>query len=159
GRRGVAPGPIRALPSSVLAREGTVLLDARGLAVTAASRDAVDHYDATLASYLRFRRDTGDHLKAALAADPDFVLGHATRGYFMMLFETRAFHERAAKAHAAALQGLERGAATPRERAHVDALGAWVSGDFEGAVRRWDALLIEHPRDVLALKLAQYGFF
>jgi tetratricopeptide (TPR) repeat protein len=133
--------------------------DSRGLAVTAASRATVDHYDATLASYLRFRRDTGDHLKATLASDADFALGHATRGYFMMLFETRAFQERARHSLAAAAAALEKRPATPRERAHVDALRAWVVNDLEGAVRRWDAIAIEHPRDALALKLAQYGLF
>jgi tetratricopeptide (TPR) repeat protein len=136
-----------------------VLSDCRGLAVTAASGEAVRHYDATLASYLRFRSDTGENLKQTLSADPDFALGHATRGYFMMLFESRPFHERAAKSLASAEAALAKAAVTGRERAHVDALRAWVVGDFAGAIRRWDAILIDHPRDVLALKLAQYGHF
>src|ERR1051325_10790633 len=38
--------------------------DVRGLPLTAASQAAVDAYDATVGSYLRFGRDTGDLLKA-----------------------------------------------------------------------------------------------
>ena len=48
---------------------------------------------------------------------------------------------------------------TSREAAHVATLAAWVAGDFAGAVLRWEAIAAEHPRDVLALKLAQYGRF
>jgi tetratricopeptide (TPR) repeat protein len=136
-----------------------MLTDCRGLPVTASGGEAVRHHDAAVASYLRFRSDTGEHLKQALAADPDFALGQTTRGYFMMLFETRPFHERARKALAAADAALAKRDASPRERAHVDALRAWAGGDLAGAVRRWDAILLDHPRDALALKLAQYGLF
>ena len=33
------------------------------------------------------------------------------------------------------------------------ALRAWVDGDFYGAVQRWRAVLVEYPRDLLALQL------
>jgi tetratricopeptide (TPR) repeat protein len=49
--------------------------------------------------------------------------------------------------------------ATPRETAHVAALAAWVEGDFAGATACWEAIAAEHPRDILALKLGQYGRF
>lgn len=34
-----------------------------------------------------------------------------------------------------------------------------MSGDFAGATARWEALAAQYLRDLLALKLAQYGFF
>ena len=75
--------------------------DARGLPVTAASEAAVRALDGTVDAYLAFRSDTGDRLKEAQAADPACVLAHTLRGYFMLLFETRPFHERAKKSLAA----------------------------------------------------------
>ena len=50
--------------------------DARGLVCSSRSANAVAHFDATIGEYLGFGRATGEHLKAALAADPDFVLAH-----------------------------------------------------------------------------------
>ena len=34
-----------------------------------------------------------------------------------------------------------------------------MAGDFAGATSRWEALTAQYPRDLLALKLSQYGFF
>ena len=43
--------------------------DCFGLAMTAASREAVEHYDEALRAFLGYRHDTGGHLKQALAAE------------------------------------------------------------------------------------------
>ena len=129
--------------------------DVQGLELTAASASAAAAYDAAVAAYCGLRRDAGDHLKQIFAADPDMAMGHVLRGYFMQLFATRKASERAAQSLAAA----ERAAANPREAAHRAALAAWVAGDVSGAVERWETILGEHPRDLLALKLAHYGSF
>ncbi|BBK42730.1 tetratricopeptide repeat protein 38 family protein [Allostella vacuolata] len=131
--------------------------DARGLAVTAADPAVVAHIDASLAGFLAFRKDTGDRLKPALALDPECVFANVLRGYYMMLMGNRTLVPRAAKSLAAAEKAAA--GATARERAHVEALRLWVAGDFAGAVRRWEALLPEHPRDVMALRLANFGHF
>jgi hypothetical protein len=133
--------------------------DRRGLEVTAASADAVAHLDEAVAAYCGLRLDTGDHLKAALAADPDLLLGHVLKGDFLMLFGKRDFVRRAAHGLAAAEATAARRGATPREAAHLDALRAWVAGDLAGAVARWEAVLADDPRDLAAAKLAQYGRF
>jgi hypothetical protein len=44
--------------------------------------------------------------------------------------------------------------ATPREKAHVAALDAWIAGDVEGASRIWDEIVAAHPLDALAFRLA-----
>jgi tetratricopeptide (TPR) repeat protein len=133
--------------------------DARGLAVTAASEAAVRGLDATVEAYLAFRADTGERLKETQAADPACVLAHVLRGYFMLLFETRPFLERARKALAAADAALASSEATPRERAHVEALRSWCRGEWEAATAQLDAILIDHPRDAVAFKMAQYLHF
>ncbi len=134
-----------------------VFADARGVAVTAADPAVVDHIDASLQSFLGFRKDTGERLKPALALDPDCVFANVLRGYYMLLMANRTLVPRAAKSLAAA-EKIAAGA-TPRERGHVEALRAWVGGDFAGAVARWEALLPENPRDLMAMRLANYGHF
>ncbi|HKX37922.1 MAG TPA: tetratricopeptide repeat protein, partial [Burkholderiales bacterium] len=39
------------------------------------------------------------------------------------------------------------------------ALGRWIAGDIDGALRQWEAVLAESPRDVLALRLAHANYF
>jgi tetratricopeptide (TPR) repeat protein len=133
--------------------------DARGNAVTASGPLPVTLLDNAVDAYLGFRKDTGDRLKAALTAEPDFVLAHCLRGYFMMLFGQRAMVSRAQRSLDAAQASARATGATPREVAHVAALAAWVEGDFAGATARWEAIAADHPRDILALKLGQYGRF
>ena len=83
--------------------------DERGLKLSAANEDAVRHLDAALSAYCGLRRDTGDHLKRALATDPRFAMAHILRGNFMMLFGKREMVPRAAQALAAAEAGLASG--------------------------------------------------
>jgi len=131
--------------------------DVRGLELSAAGEAAARHYDETIEAYLGFRRDTGERLKRTFAADPEMPMAHCLRGYFMQLFAHAPLHRRAresaAKAEAAAA------GATARERAHVAALRAWVADDVAGATQIWEDILVEHPLDVLALKLAHYTHF
>jgi tetratricopeptide (TPR) repeat protein len=133
--------------------------DRRGLALTVANADAAARYDETVEAYLAFSRETGNCLKQALAADPDMVMGHCTRGYFMKLFCNPPFEVRAKQAAAAAEAAMAKTGATPRERLHVAALKSWCDGDFEAAVARCEDILLDHPRDLLAHKLAHFIYF
>jgi hypothetical protein len=133
--------------------------DAHGNPVTTSGPGPATLLDDAVTAYLGFRKDTGDRLKAVFVADPDLVLAHCLRGYFMMLFGQRAMVPRAQRSLEAARAAAQTIGVTPREAAHMAALAAWVAGDFAGATGRWEAIAAEHPRDVLALKLAQYGCF
>jgi tetratricopeptide (TPR) repeat protein len=133
--------------------------DARGLPVTAASADAVRHYDEVIDAYLHFAKDTGVHLKQALGADPEFTLAHCTKGYFFQLFCNRALDVKARQSLDTARALAEKNELTPRETLHLHALACWVAGDLNGAAACWDSILFAHPRDLLALKLATYTHF
>jgi hypothetical protein len=113
--------------------------------------------DHAVEGYLAFRKDTGDRLKATLVAEPNSVRGQCLRGYLMMLFGQRAMVSRAQRPLDAAQAAARSVCVTPREAAHVAALAAWVAGDFGGATACWESIAADHPRDVLALKLAQYA--
>ena len=54
--------------------------DVRGLAVTAASGDAVRRLDEAIDSYLGARSDTRTRLEAVIADDPDFALAQCIDG-------------------------------------------------------------------------------
>jgi tetratricopeptide (TPR) repeat protein len=137
--------------------EAIMLSDARGLTVTATSPEAVAHLDATVAAYCGMRLDTGDRLKQALAADPGFLFAHTLKGYFMMLFAKRDFVARARQSLAAAETASRAVGGTAREREHLAALRDWVGGDWHRALSRWETILVDHPRDLVALRLAQYS--
>ncbi|HSS66864.1 MAG TPA: tetratricopeptide repeat protein [Gammaproteobacteria bacterium] len=137
----------------------TTFADARGLAITAASAEAVRHYDGVMDAYLHFAKDTGAHLKQALGADPDFALAHCTKGYFFQLFCNRALEAKARQSLETARALAKTSALTPREELHLHALACWVAGDLGGAAACWDGILFAHPRDILALKLATYTHF
>jgi tetratricopeptide (TPR) repeat protein len=133
--------------------------DCRGLPLTIASADAAAAYDATLAAYQGLRADTGDRLKEALALDPDCPLTLTTRGYFMLLFAQKGLVAKAKDSLAAAEMAAAARGVTARERRHIAALRAWCAGDADTALAEWEAILAEHPRDVLAIRLAHFWHF
>lgn len=135
------------------------LTDRRGLAVTAASPESVARLEATIAAYCIFSKDTGDRLKEALAGDKHLVMAHLLRGYFMLLLVKRELIPRAQQALGAADAAMAEAGATPREKLHRRALAAWIARDQTGAIDILESILATYPRDIVALKLAQYLLF
>lgn len=134
-----------------------IIADERGLDLTAVNATAVEHYDETIRRLLENRLNAADALKQTLTADAEFVMGHCLKGYFGMLAGTSTAVPRVRETLAfieARLDGL-----TERERMHVAALRAWSEGDFPGADMLWDAILYEHPMDLLALRLQHFTTF
>lgn len=131
--------------------------DKRGVPCTAASREAVDALDAVIDEYLGFGRNTGTLLKQVAALDPEMPMAQVLRGYFFHLMGNAALLPRARKSLETAEAFAEH--ASRRERMHVAALAAWCDGDLTGAVQLLEETLIEHPRDILALKLAHFLHF
>ncbi len=131
--------------------------DAHGLHVTAASAAAVQAFDHTLMGYLNYRADIPQRMTALVDADPDFGLAHCLKGYFAMLSYKQSAVPTAGAAVADAMRCAQR--ATPRERAHVAALRCWIDGEPDRAAAIWEQILQEHPRDVLAFRLAHFVNF
>jgi hypothetical protein len=95
-------------------------------------------------------------LKRALQADPAMPMALCLQGYFMHLMGLPAL---AAKARSVLGSLKKISGLNPRERAHVSALGAWCDGELERTCELFDGILRDHPRDFLALKLANYLYF
>ena len=135
-----------------------MLTDVRGLALTTESEAAASAYDQAIESYFEYRLNTGKCVKRAIEADPEFAMAHCLMGYLFMLFGTTAVLDRARAAHRTAAEcGADR--ITPREAAHIAALGAWIGGGMERTCALWDEILVEHPLDLLALRLQHFALF
>ncbi len=131
--------------------------DAHGLAITTQSAEAAAAFDDVVMGYLKYRADTAARLQRLLVADAEFVLAHCLQGYFAMLAYRQDMVPAAVRAEAMARSLAAH--ATPRERAHVAALGSWIGGELDAALAAWEAILRDHPHDVLAFRLAHFTNF
>lgn len=130
-----------------------------GLAYTTNHPDSAVRFDDLVSAYLGFGRDIGDQLKALLADDRDMPLAHVAKGYFFKLFGSAAMSERARKSLVEAERLFESAEATDRERLHLEALRAWCADDLDRTTDAWEAILLDHPKDVFALRLAHFNHF
>jgi tetratricopeptide (TPR) repeat protein len=131
--------------------------DMHGLPISTASTEAAAAFDRALTGYLKYRADAGQRLAAVFAADGEFGLAHCLKGYFAMLSYKQGNVPVASEAVKQAR--LMSAHATPRERAHAAALEAWIAGDLDRALGIWEQILADHPRDVLAFRLAHFNNF
>ena len=97
-------------------------------------------------------------VERAIAADPAWPLPHAIKAGYLWSLTEAAFEPEAAQ-HLERAQALVHAATPARERAHLEALQLIAQGRWAAACRAWDLLLIDHPRDVLALQWAQLWDF
>ena len=133
--------------------------DQHGVELTAAGPEAVGQFDRAVSDYLRIGNRTLGFLDAALASDPDLLMAHCAKGYFQA-FNTRwgvagGMHESLAEAE----RVLAAHGATAGEQLHVAALRALTRGNLVETVRLWEEILLQQPRDALALRLAHSYYF
>ena len=130
------------------------LADRWGVPVLRASEAGVAAFNAAVESLLALAGDPMAEAEAAAAADPDMVLAQVCRAYLSLYGMTAAGVTQAARI----LAGLD-GADGEREALHLRAARAWAAGDWTGAARALERALVAHPRDALALKVAQDLYF
>jgi tetratricopeptide (TPR) repeat protein len=131
--------------------------DIHGLPISTASGEAAAAFDHAVFGYLKYRADTAARLGAVFAADGEFALAHCLKGYFALLSYRQANTPVAIEAAQAARRATAN--ASPRERAHVAALEAWIAGDLDRALGIWEQILSEHPLDVVAMRLSHFNNF
>jgi hypothetical protein len=131
--------------------------DRRGNPVSTRSQDALDHAERALWRLMTFYGVPLEDLDAASAADPGWVLPELMKAGFLIGLSEAAL----ARQGVALLDAVEPRIpnANARERAHHAALRRLGSGDWAGACSAWEALLLEHPRDALALQWAHLHDF
>jgi hypothetical protein len=128
------------------------LKDSRGLRLGTASRAAADRADEALWQMMTFADTPRLALQAAREADPGWALPLLLDAGFRLGLNQP--DDRAAARELLASAGALASRATARERAHLEALARLQDGRVSAALRVWDDLLLEHPRDALALHWA-----
>jgi hypothetical protein len=128
------------------------LRDAQGNAVSTASHEALAFAEKALWRMMSFYGTPADDLDAAVAADPAWLLPRVMQaGFPLGLTEPSLVADaRAALAQAELLAAN----ANERERAHLAAVALIAQGDWSSAGAGWEAILLAHPRDALALQWA-----
>jgi hypothetical protein len=131
--------------------------DARGNPCASHSRAALDAAEQALWRMMSFYDTPLADLDRAIAADPGWALPHVMKaGFVLSLTEASLLPE--AAVHLARADALASNA-TPRERAHLQAVRRVLDGRWRAACRVWDELLLEYPCDALALQWAQLWDF
>jgi tetratricopeptide (TPR) repeat protein len=132
-------------------------LDARGNPCSSSQAKARDAVERALWRMMSFYDTPLEDLAQAEQHDPSWVLPHVMQaGFFLSLTEESLVGQaQTALQKAEALQAH----ATARERQHIQALNALIQGRWLQAARHWDELLLEYPRDALALQWAHLWDF
>lgn len=128
--------------------------DGYGLPVSTESSAALEAYDRGVAGVLGWHRRTVDFFQEATAADPGFALAHGGLGLSLFV-EERFAEARAAIRTARALVG----AASDRERSHVEALGLYVEVRMAEAERAMRDHLAAYPADLLVAQRLYFLWF
>ena len=126
--------------------------DARDLAVSTSSAQALEHFETALTQFHGYTGDPLATMQQALQADSEFALAHLFNAFAMFTASEQrylpAVRESIAKASAL---GAKMNA---RERALLDAAELLVEGKWRDASRAFDSILIEYPHDALAIQTA-----
>ena len=110
-------------------------------------QDAVDRYDDAVGHLLAYHEQLVDAATSLATDEPDFPMGQIL-GAYLALATSDARDVPGAMEVAAHLDTLT---LNDREAAHRAAIGTWLAGDWHGAARRLDGLLIRWPTDLLGL--------
>jgi hypothetical protein len=133
------------------------LHDARGHLCGTSSQAALALAERALWRMMSFYEPPLADLDAAIAEDPQWLLPPLMKAGFLLSLTEASLVPQAAQllADAAPLESQ----APTREQAHFAALREVADGRWHHACRVWDELLIEHPRDALALQWAHLWDF
>jgi len=126
--------------------------DARGIPVSTGSAEAIALYESAIVQLHSYVGDPIATIDRALVASPEFVAGHAFKALALATFSERQFAP--AIADAVALARRHGAKANARERGLTAAAQHLSNGLWNDACVALDAVLVEYPRDALALQVA-----
>jgi len=133
------------------------LVDPRDNRLGTTSHEAADRVETALWRMMSFFDTPLADLDAARSADPGWALPLVMQAGFLLSLTEPQHQAEALRLLDAAEPLLQE--APVRERAHFEAQRAVAEGRWQHACRLWDELLLEHPRDALALQWAQLWDF
>jgi tetratricopeptide (TPR) repeat protein len=128
----------------------TTRVTERGEPVSCNDDTALALYEHALTQFQSYRGDPIATIDQALTIAPDFVMGHVLKAMLFMTLSERRFAEQARVSVASAEALLPR--ANDREQALVAAARTLVNGDWGAGAAALDRVLVDHPRDILAIQ-------
>lgn len=131
--------------------------DRNGLAYTATRLESAETFADLTSAYMRFLPETGDILDDLFAEDPEMPMAICAKGYFAKLMGNGEDARRARDFSQKLDDRLDSTSANERERRHASALSAWTAGQLDRATDFWEQILLDDPRDGLALSLAHFA--
>lgn len=126
--------------------------DKWGNPVSNASASTLGRYEQAADLFLCYSVRAAETIDAALAEAPDFVMGHCFKAATLAIANEKTFLPQLAETLNAATALADH--ANDRERRHIGAACAWLDGDLPHAARIYDELVLDYPRDTVALQLA-----
>lgn len=130
--------------------------DSFGYSLSGAERSAAQHFDKAVGELRCYIDDPVATIDQALAASPQFVMGHLFKAYLHLL-GTEPSGFAVARDCLAAAQRLP---ANERERGHLAAVAALTASRWHEASRALEDVAIAFPHDGLALQIGhQIDFF
>jgi tetratricopeptide (TPR) repeat protein len=133
------------------------LIDCRSNSVSTNNSQALAAFERASALWHSYTLDPLAAVEEALALDPDFVMAHCFKAGLFVTSSERGALGPLADTIAAIERNWSR--ANARERAHCNAARAWLRGDLAGSIRQYGDILLDYPRDLLALQFAHVGDF
>lgn len=129
--------------------------DSLGLEYTASDASSVDTFNEAITAYLASSKAVMPVLESVIETDNEMVMAQCLRAYMLKLAADPRF-EAPFHGIVSALPGKP---ANDRERQHIAALDAWARNDLAETVQRLEHILVDHPRDMVALRIAHYLHF
>jgi tetratricopeptide (TPR) repeat protein len=143
---------IRSVARSVVRSAAPPRVDSRACPVDTQSSDAIEHFETAMQRLVSYYGNAIEALDRAIDADSDWALAYLAKANCLLALNERKFAAEARQcldqANLCATQSSR------RERMHLAATTTCADGHWHEAVRRWEAILIEYPRDILALACA-----
>jgi tetratricopeptide (TPR) repeat protein len=114
--------------------------------------DSSDRFRPILEAILASRGNLSRDIDTSLAADPDSLFGHCLRAAIIVRGDDA--RRRSAVAESVnAIEAISRDV-NSQARRHASAARAWLEGDHALALERYGAIIVDFPRDILALVVA-----
>ncbi len=114
--------------------------------------DAPERFQPILEAFLANRGNLSCDIDAALAADPQSLSGHRLRTAIIVRGDDAS--RRSAVAESTDIIEAISHEVSSQARRHASAARAWFDGDHALALERYGAIIVDFPRDILALVVA-----
>ena len=134
-----------------------MLADIHDLALTVSEPQALEQFEKSLLALRSYRGDPLEPMDRAIALDPGFGGAYAAKALILMTIFERRFAKDALATLRAGAKALAK--STPRERAWADAARLLAEGEWQAGSAALDRILVEYPRDILALQVGHVTDF